>query len=347
MLPGAYLIKMVPSSGRSSFAPLIVRGGTGKTVFPLGTMTYQAYNRWGGRNAYYAIDPVTGVKSGENRLRIVSFQRPYVFVDALLTHDRPIDWWLEKNGIDTVYTTDVFLSSHTEILAHSSLLVIGMHFEYATTRLFDAVRLAVKAGLNVINNGANAFYWRAAPLPDNRVLMSKEDNSAWMPITKKFRDFPAAQPEAGLLGGMYDCFGMSPQSTKTIGASFPFKQAGVAPGTALTGLGFGETDQYSAVSSPSATQILARTSFKCEKHQNVPTNWDMTYTAPRGQGGVFSAGTFGWACSLGPACAKVDSKTISVVDQAMSVLVAAAEKGPLGKSYPSIPFKQGRAALNR
>jgi hypothetical protein len=199
----------------------------------------------------------------------------------------------------------------------------------------------VKLGLNLLSTGTNAMYWRVAPMPGPHriVLNSKQINDPGLPVTRRFRDEPDPLPEAGLLGGQYNCFGMLPLTGHVLGASlFPWSAANIRTGASLVGVGGGETDQiYPGVSNPAA-QVLMHVPFTCTVHANARVAWDMTYSAVKDQGGVFSAGTEYFTCALASSCGDlVPADSQRTVRALFAVLARTAQVGPLGTWHPSVP----------
>ena len=109
-------------------------------------------------------------------------------------------------------------------------------------------------------------------------------------------------------------------------------------GTVLTGVGGGETDQvYPDVSNPAA-QVLIHVPFTCGVHADAKVAWDMTYSAVKGEGGVFSAGTEYFTCALASSCGDlVPEETQRAVRALFAVLMRTAQVGPLGRYHPSVP----------
>lgn len=353
-IPGVYLIRLTPSRGTPSFIPLIVTGGPGTVLYPMPTHTWQAYNWWGGANAYTGSAPIIGgalaVGTPEDfRLRVVSYNRPYrgngtnSWGDGIfLLREYPALLALEKGGLPVTYTTDDALDADPAQLNGKRLIVFGGHSEYMTPGTFDAVRDAVTAGTNVLNLGANAAYWRVRDEPGRLMAIYRTDDDPDAPTARQttslFRAGPSATPEALLWGSMYDCLAVDHVAgAVTESGRFPVAGSGAVAGTVLGGVVDGENDMVFPGISPADTEVEAHAAFPCPG-RGQPKTWDLTYSAASGLGGVLSVGTFGWVCALNDSCPVADTPlaTQIIMTRITLAFVLAAVNGPLGTSHPSI-----------
>ena len=154
---GYYLAEPQLADGTVARIPFVVlapsRSKPTAMLVQASVNTWEAYNRWGGQSLY---TNQTGV--GDNR---VSFSRPFYAKDQ-----GPLDWeisvvrFLERNGFDVSYTTDVDTDARpTELLRHKLDVVAG-HDEYWTKRMRDAYDTALAQGVNLAFMGANVGYWQ-------------------------------------------------------------------------------------------------------------------------------------------------------------------------------------------
>jgi hypothetical protein len=174
--PGFYLVTSIaPDGSMESVAPLIVRSpiATSKLVLIHSTLTWQAYNQFGGRSLY--LGPGGSVISRRvERSRIVSFDRPYEGSGA--NHiDRDgitLVQFLEKENLNVDQVSDVDLDQWPSIATHYNGIVFGSHPEYFTRRMFDTVAAARNQGINLAFLGANSAYWQTrlgrSPIGPNR-----------------------------------------------------------------------------------------------------------------------------------------------------------------------------------
>lgn len=121
---GAYLVKIINNKGYSNWINFTLRDDARNSdiLFQNSVNTWQAYNMWGGRSLY--TNPAA-VK--------VSFDRPYLKSGTRLTSwEIQMIRFLEKNGYDVTYSTDI--DTHTspaKLLNHKAFLSVG-HDEYWT-----------------------------------------------------------------------------------------------------------------------------------------------------------------------------------------------------------------------
>ena len=113
--------------------------------------TWEAYNHWGGKSLYDSLGP---------RMYRVSFERP--FDDQAQS---PL-WWeiqvvrfLEREGYDVTYQTDVDTDRDPASLLRHRLVMVAGHDEYWTAAMREAFDDAVAKGTNLAFAGANEAYW--------------------------------------------------------------------------------------------------------------------------------------------------------------------------------------------
>ena len=156
---GYYLVEAVVTSGRAA-------GRAGTTYFILHQTqaapssqilvqvpvnTWEAYNSWGGRSLY---------NFGMERAYRVSFERPFDHQAGT-----PL-WWeiqvvrfLEREGYDVSYQTDIDTSRDPATLLQHRLVMVAGHDEYWTMEMRDGFEHALAAGTNLAFMGSNDAYW--------------------------------------------------------------------------------------------------------------------------------------------------------------------------------------------
>ena len=156
---GIYLGKLTAvASRKQQYLIFAVRDDTraSKALVIQAVNTYQAYNPWGGKSVYGTI-----AERGNNALqaRKVSFDRPYYgdmangagqYFFSNLAGGREADAvsWLEKEGVDVTYATDVDVDAMPQLfLNHQAVLFFG-HSEYWSWRALDAVKDAFAQGVS-------------------------------------------------------------------------------------------------------------------------------------------------------------------------------------------------------
>jgi hypothetical protein len=162
---GYYRARFVLANGRSTDTYVIVRPPPGEQAHILVQVpvnTWQAYNTWGGRSLY----DIAGQAIEGNR---VSFDRPYS--GNGLANEYPFVLFLEREGYDVAYQTDVDTDNDPSSLLGYKLVVALGHGEYWTSRMRDAFEAARDAGVNLAFMGSNQAYWQVRYENDDRVIV--------------------------------------------------------------------------------------------------------------------------------------------------------------------------------
>jgi hypothetical protein len=242
--------------------------------------TYQAYNNWGGKSLY-------DFNSTGGRAFKVSFNRPYSrksgAADFLLGYEYPMVRFLEREGYDVAYTTDIDTHEHgEELLRHAAFLDIG-HDEYWTQQMRDAVERARDTGVNLAFFSANVCYWRIALEDGDRVIaISKDPSTLWR----------SSRPEDGLVGTMFTYTPVSGDVVIGDTSHWVFAGTGLRSGDRLGGLLGYEADRSTASAYP-GTIVLTHSPFVHE--DGTPDESNMTIYTARSGALVFATGTIYWA----------------------------------------------------
>ncbi|MFN8381824.1 MAG: sortase [Anaerolineales bacterium] len=156
---GIYIAKLVrdDATAGASHITFIVRDDDGASdlLFQTSDTTWQAYNGYGGYSLY----------AHPNHAHKVSYNRPFLTrtnstEDFWFNSEYPMIRWLERNGYDVSYFTDV--DSHrngSEILEHKVFMSVG-HDEYWSAEQRSAVEAARAAGVNLAFFSGNSVYWK-------------------------------------------------------------------------------------------------------------------------------------------------------------------------------------------
>lgn len=165
--------------------------------------TWEAYNPWGGKSLYpfNSTDMAPATR--------VSFDRPLAF-----TAQGPFDWeynlvrFLEREGYDVSYQTDVDTDLRPESLLDHRLVIVDGHDEYWTKRMRDAFNSTRSVGTNLAFLGSNAAYWQVRYENEHRTIVGYKDaasdpepNAALRTI--RFRSLTPPRPECALMGVMF------------------------------------------------------------------------------------------------------------------------------------------------
>ena len=185
-LSGVYLGKLTAEKeGLQSYIIFIVRDDRAcDFLFQSSDTTWAAYNRWPSQWSLYDDGKKQWYWGPGVR---VSWDRPYgrycQILDAPLSQgsgefllwEFPLAFWMEKQGYDVSYISNV--DTHADargLLRCKGLISIG-HDEYWSLEMFDHIKGAVAAGVNVAFLSGNtccgviAYYPSAAGIP-NRVI---------------------------------------------------------------------------------------------------------------------------------------------------------------------------------
>ena len=299
--------------------------------------TYEAYNNYPndgmyGKSLYDSgsFGPTPTVFSAAEptatRAAKVSFERPYTYTDHTGAGDF-LHWelyfvrWMERNGYDVTYTTDLDTHSGATVLTnHKAVLVVG-HPEYWTHEMRQAFETARDSGTSLAFFAANSAYTQIRLEPSqitgatNRVIACYKnsqvdpdgypfDNPNLSLVTVPFRNDPVDNPEQSLLGSMYaDYFDAEiPAQPYVVQNSTNWIYAGtnLLDGYTIPGITGYELDQvYSSFPGPAANPTtyvsLSASPFTGANGTNFANA--TVYEAPSGAW-VFNAATIDWSWGL-------------------------------------------------
>src|SRR2546421_329710 len=314
---GVYLAKLTSSTGKSSFIFFVVRddGGHEAIDFQASVATYQAYNTWGGTSLYNNNTNLSIFK-GPHATK-VSFDRPFNPGDSngaghYLFYEYKFVYWLESQGYDVTYTTDVDTDTNVNSLTnHRGFLSVG-HDEYWSKGMRDNVQAAINAGVNAAFFSANAMYWQirfepnAAGVP-NRVEVGYKDfatdttppgpDPQWhvndAVVTTNWRADPVNKPENALIGVMFEDQTKNEQSYPFVvqnASNWVYAGTGFVNGSSVPGIVGYEYDKvFNNGLTPAGITILGNSPLAGETAGNSFSNATL-YTASSGAR-VFASGT--------------------------------------------------------
>jgi len=226
---GVYIVHFTrQDTGGTNSAVFVVRDDArpADLLFQHSLFTYQAYSNYGGKSLYdYNSGWDTAycnTVSANPRGVAVSLFRPLTGGGSnVYQHPEfPLVYWLEQQGYDVSYQTN--LDTHADgqagaqnrLLNHRAFLMVG-HDEYWTQAMRDAITAARDAGVHLGNFSSNTGYWRVRLEDDpwtgdrDSVIVTYKTTEAGVPDpsgqpTGTFRD-PAGvnAPENALLGVQY------------------------------------------------------------------------------------------------------------------------------------------------
>jgi hypothetical protein len=306
-ISGYYVARLVPvGDGPRGTVPFVVREGADRRssiLVEVPVNTWQAYNSWGGKSLY---DFNSTDLRAANR---VSFDRPYLWQapgsQALSAWELPLVRFLEREGYDVSYATDVDVDRDPSLLLRHRTVVVAGHGEYWTKGMRDAFEAARAAGTNMAFLGANIAYWQVRYENGGRTVVGYKSAADPEPDpalkTMLFRELTPSRPECELLGvqhytGAYDW----PRADFQVAAAGDpwLAGSGLTLSSTVAGIVSREHDQIPAGSPPGTSCGLQVTVLL---HHDGGANdliraEAVRYTAPSGAR-VFSAGSLelGWA----------------------------------------------------
>jgi len=256
--------------------------------------TWEAYNSWGGKSLY----DFTG-----DRMYRVSFERPFGYLAQ-----SPL-WWeiqlvrfLEREGYDVSYQTDIDTDANPNSLLEHRLIVDAGHDEYWTSGMRQAFATALADGTNLAFMGANEGYWRVKYEDNAQTIFTYK--SLYDPArslsdkTAMFREI--GYPECEIEGDQFQSLAAIPRNldyTVTPAATTDpwFAGTGLTPGTIIRGTVSREHDKINPYPMSCFHPGLVDL-FHYDGH-GVDSDGDaVRYTAPSGAR-VFASGSFqfNWA----------------------------------------------------
>ena len=200
----------------SSHIPFVVRDDAGGSdvVVQTSDATWQAYNTYGG-NSMYRCDLVCppGNPDGYRAAYAVSYNRPFNTASVpswWRSAEYPLIRFLEANGYDVSYTTNVDSHARGNLLGTHKVFVSSGHDEYWSRSQRDNVEAARDAGLNLAFFSGNEVFWKTRWADGDRTLVSYKDTHfqaptdpvAWTGTWRdpRFASPPESTPENALTG---------------------------------------------------------------------------------------------------------------------------------------------------
>ena len=264
-MSGIYFAKLVRTDGTngSSHIFFVVRNDASHSdlLFQTSDTTWQAYNDYGGSSLYDAPQPI-------GRAYKVSYNRPFNTrgdsgEDFVFNAEYPAVRWLERNGYDVSYFTDLDSDRHGALIKnHKTFMSVG-HDEYWSGGQRANVEAARAAGVNLAFMSGNEIFWKtrwepsiAGPTTANRTLVTYKETTddakidplqnVWTGTWRDPRFSPPAdggRPENALSGTIFMVNGPRNDSIK-VPASF--KSLRFWNNTSVRNLAAGATKTFAA-----------------------------------------------------------------------------------------------------
>ncbi|MDM4718578.1 DUF4082 domain-containing protein [Micromonospora sp. WMMA1363] len=210
-------------TGGNSHITFVVRQdvSTSDVFFQTSDATWHAYNKYGGSDFYSG-----GGSAG--RAYKVSYNRPFATRnsverrDFLFGAEYPMIRFLERNGYDVSYTTNVDSDRRGELIKNHKIFLSVGHDEYWSGAQRQNVEAARDAGTHLAFFSGNSIYWKTRWEPSKdgsdtayRTLVSYKEtwaeakidpSSAWTGTWRDPRFSPPSdggRPENELMGTMF------------------------------------------------------------------------------------------------------------------------------------------------
>jgi hypothetical protein len=184
------------------------------------TNTWQAYNRWPSQFSLYDDGNKVWYWGPDVR---VSYDRPYgkycqIFDAPLSTGsgefllwEFPLAFWMEKEGYDVTYTTNVDTQEDPEGLLRTKTLISVGHDEYWSREMYAHVKRAVEQGVNAAFLCGNSVYGitpfgpSSSGIPNrtlHRTGIFGPMDERYLPGWPEMERFPQNGPDEALLMGV-------------------------------------------------------------------------------------------------------------------------------------------------
>ena len=348
---GIYLAKLTEStSSKQSYIIFVVRNDDASShyIFQLPVTTYQAYNFWGGKSLYSygsgGQQVPWGTTFGTQGLK-VSFNRPYakstnppaafgMGAGEFLANVKPVKeyyptssagWdynlvrWLEKEGYDVTYITNIDLHSSPTVLTRARTYISSGHNEYWSWEMRANITAFRDSGGNLIFFGANTIDWQIrlerSPVTgiENRIIVAWKQRYQEDPIfndgiasndylvTARFKSPPVSMPEDALMGVGFVLEYVNGDMVVSNASHWVFQNTGLTNGSRLIGLLGFEVDGTLG-HQPVTTEILCTSVATEIPNSRNPTiesaiSHMVMYTWPSGAQ-VFATGSLQWSWGL-------------------------------------------------
>ena len=292
---GVYLGKLSREErfGNQSYVIFVVKEHRKSDILcQVSDLTWQAYNKWPGRDSLYD-DGTTEVWYTGPNVR-VSFDRPYAkycqILDAPLSSgsgefllwEHPMTFWLEQHGYDVTYCSNLDLHLDPDILGLSKVFLSVGHDEYWSRKMYEE---AIKAR----DNGLSFAFFSGNSLGHEIILYEsfKGDSCRAFARDKKFEN------EEKLMGVTSYGPGYGDWVVKN-GEHWIYKDTGLKSGDKIPAIiGW----EYHGVPLPDYKGLEVVAESPMHQTESQPLHSAIVYPWSKGNW-VFNAGTIWWAEGL-------------------------------------------------
>lgn len=367
-VPGDYLIKLTASDNAQSYIQLTIwqPDSTAAYLVLNRSMVEQGWNTFGGDDYYQGQGPCILDNDGYppcNRARVVSFDRPYAGDGSndFLTSEYPIVQFMEQEGLDVTYCTDICLSEHPAFVLQHKALIDTDHDETWTNSEREGVLAAAASGVNMAFFGAATLVRHArlqpSPLGADREEVDYRDSAedpaihAADPtaVTGNTWDSPPTRWNAeSFLGQIYSGYldPGEPNAAMTVSdaGSWLFQGTGLADGAQIPAVINSDIDHLDPSGPmPQNLQVLAHSPIPLSEVLTNQGRWggntysDISYYTNASGAGIFDSGDNIWVNTLEPCTAAAPACSSAIMRTLTTNVLRLFGPGPAGKTQPSQP----------
>jgi hypothetical protein len=362
---GDYLLKLVGAGREQAYVLLTVWDPTSHAAYLIvnRSLTEQGWYTFGGYDYYQGQGPCILDDNSYppcNRARVVSFDRPYAQADGssdFLGNEYPLIRWMEQQGLDLTYATDITLTQHPAVaLQHRAWLSLD-HDETWTYGELQAARSAVRHGVNLafFSGAAIVRHSRLQPSPlgaDRQEVdyRNSEEDPAHLhgdPTQVTGNTWDLA--DSALTGEEYSGYllpGAAPAPMVVADAqSWLFEHTGLHNGSQIPAAIGSDIDHIDPGSGlmPTDLQVLAHSPIPLTKAYTNEGDWagdtysDFTYyTSPTSRAGVLDTGDTTFITDLTPCATPAATCPQPTLTRIVGNILRLFGQGPAGDHQPSV-----------
>ncbi len=368
-VPGDYLLKLVGTDNRQSYVLLTIWDPSSTATYLVvnRSMVEEGWNTYGGYDFYQGEGPCildSQTYPPCNRSRVVSFDRPYAGNGSsdFLPNEYPMIEFMEEEGLNVTYCTDVCISQHPGFLKQHKAIVFLDHDEIWTNSERVGVLQAASAGVNMAFFGAATLVrharLQASPLGPAREVVDyrnpAEDplnghGSPWQVTGNTWAAPPTNWDATTFLGQLYSGFlppGEPSAPMKVYDASSWFFQGtGLKNGSLIPSAINSDFEHlYPQGPMPGNIQVLAHSPIPLSHVYTNQGQWggytysDVTYyTYPHSLAGIFDSGDNIWVGTLASCSPPTSQCPAGTMRQLTANVLHLFGEGPAGRFQPSRP----------